>query len=110
MPLDEALGETLEPGWFRDRIAARIASRTGDGELLGAVTEVQIARSTRLLLRMRPMLAIELALLGAGLLVLIRLAWRRGALARVSAALLPPPWRGPGGGGVPFPRRPPRPV
>src|SRR5437667_203928 len=94
MPLDEALGETLEPGWFRDRIAARIASRTGDGELLGAVTAAQIARSTQRLLRMRPMIAIELALLGAGLLALIRLAWRRGALARVSAALLPPPWRG----------------
>jgi membrane protease YdiL (CAAX protease family) len=94
MALDEALGETLESGWFRDRIAARIASRTGDGELLGAVTAAQIARSTQLLLRMRPMIAIELALLGAGLLALIRLAWRRGALARVSAALLPPPWRG----------------
>ena len=90
---DEALGEA-EPGWFRDRIAARIASRTGDGELLGAVTAAQIARSTQRLLRMRPMIAIELALLGAGLLALIRLAWRRGALARVSAALLPPPWRG----------------
>src|SRR2546428_4608832 len=94
MPLDEALGETLEPGWFRDRIAARIASRTGDGGLLGGGTAAEIARSAQRLLRMRPMIAIELALLGAGLLALIRLAWRRGALARVSAALLPPPWRG----------------
>jgi len=91
--LDEALGEALEPGWFRDRIATRLASRAGDRELLGRVTEAQVARSDRLLLRMRPMIALELVLLGVGLLVLIRLARRRG-LARVGAAILPPAWRG----------------
>ena len=93
MALDEALGEALEPGWFRDRIATRLASRAGDRELLGRVTEAQVARSDRLLLRMRPMIALELVLLGVGLLVLIRLARRRG-LARVGAAILPPAWRG----------------
>ena len=91
--LDEALGEALELGWFRDRIATRLASRAGDRELLGRVTEAQVARSDRLLLRMRPMIALELVLLGVGLLVLIRLARRRG-LARVGAAILPPAWRG----------------
>ena len=92
--LDEALGEALEPGWFRDRIATRLASRAGDRELLGRVTEAQVARSDRLLLRMRPMIALEPVLLGVGLLALMRLARRRGALARVGAAILPPPWRG----------------
>jgi len=91
--LDEALGEALETGWFRDRITMRLASRAGDRELLGRVTEAQVARSDRLLLRMRPMIALELVLLGVGLFALIRLARRRG-LARVGAAILPPPWRG----------------
>jgi len=92
--LDEALAEALEPGWFRDRIAARLAARVGDLRLLAVATEAQAARSGPLLARMRAMLALELALVGVGLFVLVRLAWRRGALERVGVGVLPPPWRG----------------
>src|SRR5256885_7744751 len=80
--VDEALAEALEPGWFRDRIAARLAARSDDLRLLAAATAAQAARSGPLLARMRGMLALELALIGVGLFALGRLAWRRGALAR----------------------------
>ncbi len=92
--LDEALSEALEPGWFRDRIAARLANRVGDQELLAAATAAQAERSNRLLARMRATLAIELVLIGGGLALLVRVVWRRRALDRVSLVVLPPPWRG----------------
>ncbi|PYM94804.1 MAG: hypothetical protein DME04_06560 [Candidatus Rokuibacteriota bacterium] len=91
---DETLAEGLEPGWFRDRIAARVAARVGDAELLAGATAAQVARSSRLLNRSRVMTVVELALLVAGILILIRLARRRGALGRIGAVVLPPPWRG----------------
>jgi len=91
---DEALADAVEAGWFRDRIAARLATRSGDTQLLAAATAAQAARSSRLLARMRAMLTLQLAMLGVGLLVIVRLVVRRGALARVGAAVLPPPWRG----------------
>ena len=90
----ETLEHGLEPGWFRDRIAGRLAARTGDADALAAIAASQAARSTRLLVRMRVLLVLELALLLIAVLVLLRLLWRRGLFARVGAAILPPPWRG----------------
>src|SRR5262245_8688538 len=87
----ETLEHGLEPGWFRDRIAGRLAARTGDADALAAIAA---SRSARLLARMRVMLALEVALLVIAALVLLRLSWRRSLFARVGAALLPPPWRG----------------
>jgi len=84
----------LEPDWFRDRLAERLGTRLGDRKLLDAATAAQAARSTRLLVRVRAMVAVELLLLSVGLIALVRLAWRRGALPRVAAAAIPPPWRG----------------
>lgn len=92
--LDEVLEDALVPGWFRDRIATRLASRVGDPELLSAATAAQSARSGRLLIILRVLLALELVLLALGLRVLVRLARRRAVLARIGAAVLPPPWRG----------------
>jgi len=89
-----AVAEVLEPGWFRDRLATRLATRTGDRELLAEATAAQAARSDRLLARMRAMIAIQVVLLGAGLAALGHLVRRRGTLARIGAAVLPPPWRG----------------
>jgi uncharacterized protein len=86
--------DTLEPDWFRDRLAERLATRLGDRELLDTATTAQAARSARLLARVRVMVALELVFLSVGLIALIRLVWRRGALPRVAAAALPPPWRG----------------
>jgi uncharacterized protein len=84
----------LEPDWFRDRLAERLATRLGDRELLDATTAAQAARSGPLLIRVRAMVTIELLFLSVGLIALVRLAWRRDALPRVAAAALPPPWRG----------------
>jgi hypothetical protein len=84
----------LEPDWFRDRLAERLATRLDDRDLLELATAAQAARSARLLIRVRVMAAIELAFLCVGVVALLRLVWRRGALPRVAAAALPPPWRG----------------
>ena len=92
--VDDALGEVLEPGWFRDRLATRLATRVGDQELLTAATAAQAERSGWLLARMRVTLAVELVLIGVGVVLLIRVVVRRGALDRIGPVELPPPWRG----------------
>ena len=90
----EALAEALEPGWFRDRMAARLATRVGDQDLLAAATAAQAMRSDRLLVRMRATVVVELVLIGIGLVLLVRVVVRRRALDRIGGAVLPPPWRG----------------
>ena len=97
---DETLAEVLEPGWFRDRIAVRLAVRPGDAELLDRANASQAARSRPLLNRSRAMIVVELVLLVAGGLVLVRLVLRGDRLARIGAVVLPPPWRGRVGAGV----------
>jgi CAAX protease family protein len=91
---DETLAEVLEPGWFRDRIATRLAARTGDAELLARATAEQASRSRPLLIRSHAMIVLELVLLMAGILVVIRLVRRGDTLAQIGAVVLPPPWRG----------------
>src|SRR5439155_1393804 len=90
----EPLAEALEPGWFRDRMAARLATRVGDQDLLAAATAAQAMRSDRLLVRMRATVVVELVLIGIGLVLLVRVVVRRRALDRIGGAVLPPPWRG----------------
>jgi len=90
----ETLARGLEPGWFRDRIAGRLAARAGDGDALAAIAATQAARSARLLARMRVLIVLEVALLAVAVLVLLKLARRRNLFARVGTAILPPPWRG----------------
>src|SRR5258706_219367 len=89
-----ALAEVLEPGWFRDRIAPRLAVRVGDRDLLAATTAAQEARSTRLLARTRATLAVEVMLIAVALVLLVRVAVRRRAFDRISVVVLPPAWRG----------------
>jgi len=92
--LEGALAQALEPGWFRDRIATRLATRVGDRDLLAAATAAQAERSGRLLARMRATAAVELVLIGIGFVLLARIVVRRRALDRIGAVVLPPPWRG----------------
>ena len=92
--VDAALGEVLEPGWFRDRLATRLATRVGDQDLLTAATAGQAERSGRLLARMRATLAVELVLIGIGFVLLVRVVVRRRVLDRIGPVVLPPPWRG----------------
>jgi len=91
---DAALEDALEAGWFRDRLAIRLATRLGHQELLAAATAAQADRSSRLLARMRATVAIEVVLMAIGLVLLARVVWRRRALDRVGVVVLPPPWRG----------------
>jgi membrane protease YdiL (CAAX protease family) len=92
--LSGALAEALEPGWFRDRIATRLATRVDDKELLTAATESQATRSARLLIRTRATLAVEGVLIVVALVLLVRVAVRRRVFDRISVAVLPPAWRG----------------
>src|SRR5207245_4997618 len=64
---DAALEDALEAGWFRDRLAIRLATRLGHQELLAAATAAQAARSSRLLARMRANVAIEVVLIAIDL-------------------------------------------
>jgi hypothetical protein len=89
-----ALAEALEPGWFRDRIATRLAVRAGDRDLLAAATAAQDERSTRLLARTRATLAMEVVLLVVALVLLVRVAVRRRVFDRIGVGVLPPEWRG----------------
>lgn len=92
--LSGALAEALEPGWFRDRLATRLATRVGDKELLTAATESQETRSAHLLTRTRATLAVEAVLIVVALLLLVRVVVRRRVFDRISVAVLPPAWRG----------------
>src|SRR5206468_8238390 len=74
---DVCSSDLLEPGWFRDRIAGRLAARAGDGEALAAIAATQGARSARGLVRMRLMIAPELTLLAVAGLVVVGLLRRR---------------------------------
>jgi CAAX protease family protein len=94
--LSAALGATrreLTPGWFADRLAARLASRLGD---TGAVAEAERAiqaRGSRLLWRFRAIFAGETLLITLGLAGLaVWLAGARVNAARVATAPIPPPW------------------
>jgi hypothetical protein len=89
-----ALAEALEPGWFRDRIATRLAVRVGERDLLAAATTAQEERSIRLLARTRATLAIEVVLIVVAFVLLVRVAVRRRAFDRISVVVLPPAWRG----------------
>jgi len=92
--LDETLAEALEPGWFRDRLAVRLATRVGDRDLLTAATAAQAVRSSRLFARMRATVAVELVLIVIGFVLLMRVVVRRRVFDRIGAAILPPSWRG----------------
>ena len=92
--LSGALAEALEPGWFRDRITTRLATRVGDKELLTAATESQETRGAHLLTRTRATLAVEVVLIVVALVLLVRVAVRRRVFDRISVAVLPPAWRG----------------
>ena len=79
----------LGPGWFRDRLVARLTR-----------SEVPNPRAGVLLGRLRVLTAAEVAILAAALVMLASWARRRGERGRWGAATLPPPWRGRAGLGV----------
>jgi membrane protease YdiL (CAAX protease family) len=88
----ETVERLLEPGWFHDRLALRLAARTGDAAWLGETQAAARARVEPLLRLIRTFAAGELVLLGTGALAALSLV--RARRRRVAAAPLPPPWRG----------------
>ena len=91
-PARSAVERLLDPGWFHDRLAARVAERTRDGAWLADLEESARARIDPLLRIVRGFAGTELALVVVGALAGVRLLRRRAA--RVAGAPLPPPWRG----------------
>src|SRR5438445_10041810 len=71
----------LGPGWFRDRLVARLTR-----------SEVPNPRAGVLLGRLRVLTAAEVAILAAALVMLASWARRCGERGRWGAATLPPPW------------------
>jgi len=97
MALQAELAELLPAGWFYDRLAMNLAMRAGDRPLLASIGEASASRAVPLLRRTRELLAVELALILIGtLMLLVVLAGQRGSLnaLKVGVAPLPPLWRG----------------
>lgn len=84
----------LLPGWFRDRVAIRLAASAGDDELGETARAALEARGGQLLARLRGFTAAEACVLVAGVLALVLIARKRREAARLGGAALPPPWPG----------------
>jgi membrane protease YdiL (CAAX protease family) len=91
-PARESVERLVGPGWFHDRLALRLAPRTGDGAWLAETREASRARLVPLLRLVRGFAASELLLLGLGVVAALSLV--RARHRRVAAAPLPPPWPG----------------
>jgi CAAX protease family protein len=81
----------LPAGWFRDRVALRLADRANDTAWRTDVVAGAQRRTAPLLRRVRALTAAEAFTLLAGALALIVMARRRAL--RVAFGLIPPPWR-----------------
>jgi membrane protease YdiL (CAAX protease family) len=90
-PARSTVEHLLEPGWFRDRLAARLARRLGDVAWLAQTEEEARARTQPLLRLIRAFAAAEIVLLAVGAAAALSLF--RGGRRPVAAAPLPPPWR-----------------
>lgn len=89
--------ESLEEGWFRDRLLTRLGQAGDEPELVEAGRAGMRLRAERLLARVRVFSVAELLLLVGGLLAAVVLVrWSRDApeRVRVAGAPLPPPWSG----------------
>ena len=89
--------EVLPPGWFRDRLALRLAMRLGDDATVRGTRRLQATRVEPVLTRARRLVAVDLATLLTGALALVTLEVRRRrqpGSAVVGPAALPPPWGG----------------
>jgi membrane protease YdiL (CAAX protease family) len=100
--LQAHLAEQPVRGWFYSRLASRIAERAGDRPLLETIEISFLQRVEPLLWRARAFALLELALMTAGLLIMLRWLRRgtRGERFLVGSAELPPLWAGSLGVGV----------
>jgi uncharacterized protein len=86
------LAEAAPAGWFRTRLAERLAMRTGDATWLDSVRASTAPRLSRLLRRVRVISIMELAMLAGGAAALVVLFARGSARAVVASAEVPPRW------------------
>jgi xanthosine utilization system XapX-like protein len=88
-----APGAPLPAGWFADRLLARLALRLGDVAAVAEAERRTAARGTRLLWRLRAILAAETPLVALGAVALAAWIMAPGLrAARVALAPIPPPW------------------
>jgi hypothetical protein len=95
----EVTEETLEQlpsdghPWFAEQLSMRLAQRRGDDGEVTQIVDERTARTEPLVLRVRTVLALDLAVIGAGIAAMVLLIRRREGW-RLAGAPLPPPWPG----------------
>jgi membrane protease YdiL (CAAX protease family) len=88
-----AIRRELPGGWFADRLVARLAQRLGDPATQGEAEQAVLARGTRLLWRLRAILAGEALLVAVAAAAAAPLVAAPGMrAARVAMASIPPSW------------------
>ena len=95
--LQAVLAETLPSGWFYDHLAARLARRAGNQDLLLTVEEQGALREDRVQQWIRPLISFESICLVIGSLMLLGIARLRGQrmnILRLHGPGVPPPWSG----------------
>ncbi len=95
--LQAVLAETLPSGWFYDHLAARLARRAGNQDLLLTVEEQGALREDRVQQWIRPLISFESICLVIGSLMLLGIARLRGQrmnILRLHEPGVPPPWSG----------------
>lgn len=95
--LRDELADEVPAGWFADRLAISLATQAGDQAWLSEAQDNLSARGQALLWRARALLAFDLGVIAAGIVLAVILYARRrrdtDALA-VGSAAVPPPWSG----------------
>ena len=95
--LQAALAEALPSGWFYDHLAARLARRVGDQDLLKAIETQAVRRQDQVLQWISPLIAFESICLVIGSIMLVRIAGLCGQRIdslRLHLPGVPPPWPG----------------
>jgi len=101
--LQAVLAEKLPSGWFYDHLAARLAQRAGNQDLLVTVEEQSARREDRVQQWIRPLISFESICLVMGSLMLLgiaRLQGQRMNILRLHGPGVPPPWSGETAGAV----------
>jgi membrane protease YdiL (CAAX protease family) len=95
--LQAGLAKALPGGWFYDRLAARLAARAGNQDLLATVDGQGVLRANRVHQWIRPLILFELFCLVAGSVMLSRIVTLKGRgrdVIRLHVPGVPPPWSG----------------
>ncbi|MGZ8382094.1 MAG: CPBP family intramembrane glutamic endopeptidase [Nitrospira sp.] len=95
--LQATLAEALPSGWFYDHLAARLAGRAGNQDLLTTVEEQGALREDRVQQWIRPLIGFQLMCLVMGSIMLLGVARLRGQqidILRLHVPGVPPPWSG----------------